>query len=138
MVAQTVFVLLVVLTLGQGKVVDSEEKIQDERDKINSEIYRISNTLKNLHSQLDHLNKGFVTTDDLVVSSTPGAVQKITETALYKYVHKPDPHYSWRDTGQRVNGTSKFCTINCGFVGYVLNMTSQGWLTAGGRKFEMY
>ena len=90
MIAQTVFVLLVVLTLGQGKVVDSEEKIQDERDKINSEIYR------------------------------------------------PDPHYSWRDTGQRVNGTSKFCTINCGFVGYVLNMTSQGWLTAGGRKFEMY
>ena len=120
MIAQTVFVLLVVLTLGQGKVVDSEEKIQDERDKINSE------------------NTGFVTTDDLVVSSTPGAVQKITETALYKYVHKPDQHYSWRDTGQRVNGTSKFCTINCGFVGYVLNMTSQGWLTAGGRKFEMY
>eukprot|EP00944_MAST-04C_sp_MAST-4C-sp1_P016170 g16170.t1 len=130
MITQTAFALLLFLTVSQGKIVNSEEKIQDKRDKIKSEIYRLTNTLKNLQSQLDHLNKGFSTTDKLAVSSTSGAVQKITETALYKYVHKPDPHYTWQDTGQRISGKSKFCTKNCGFVGYVLNMTSQGWLTA--------
>lgn len=41
-------------------------------------------------------------------------------TPLDDYVNKPDDHYSYTDTGYRVN------TI--GATGYVLNMTSQKWL----------
>ena len=62
------------------------------------------------------------------VSSSVEA-QNISETALYRYVKRPDSHYTYRDTGQRVKGKSEFCKNNCGFVGYVINMTSQGWLS---------
>jgi PhoPQ-activated pathogenicity-related protein len=40
------------------------------------------------------------------------------------YVKRPEPLFEWHDTGARVgNATS-------GFIGYVLNFTSQQWLTA--------
>jgi len=42
---------------------------------------------------------------------------------LFDYVAKPDPNYAYFDTGIRMNKTA-------GWTGYVLNMTSQGWLTA--------
>eukprot|EP01013_Petalomonas_cantuscygni_P008288 TRINITY_DN21004_c0_g1_i1.p1 TRINITY_DN21004_c0_g1~~TRINITY_DN21004_c0_g1_i1.p1 ORF type:complete len:562 (-),score=146.05 TRINITY_DN21004_c0_g1_i1:753-2339(-) len=43
------------------------------------------------------------------------------DTPLDKFVNAPDPAYSWHDTGHR---------INLGLAtGYVLNMTSQTWVT---------
>jgi PhoPQ-activated pathogenicity-related protein len=41
---------------------------------------------------------------------------------LYNYVHTPDPTYSWKDTGMRLDEKD--------WTGYILNMTSQTWLTA--------
>jgi len=49
-------------------------------------------------------------------------------TPLDDYVNKPDPNYSWTDTGYRTGGK--------GWSGYVLNMTSQAWLTSGDWSFE--
>jgi PhoPQ-activated pathogenicity-related protein len=46
---------------------------------------------------------------------------------LHAYVHAPDPHYSWVDTGLRVNGTGLESKHK--WTGYILNMTSQHWLT---------
>lgn len=42
--------------------------------------------------------------------------------ALFDYVNAPDSHYSWFDTGVRINNTK-------GWTGYLVNMTSQQWLT---------
>jgi len=44
-----------------------------------------------------------------------------------KYTALPDAHYSWQDTGNRISGVDN-CT-NVAWTGYVLNMTSQKWLT---------
>jgi len=41
--------------------------------------------------------------------------------ALFAYVSAPDSHYSYYDTKQTIAGD--------GWTGYVLNMTSQGWLS---------
>ena len=46
---------------------------------------------------------------------------------LNSYVHHPDPTYTWRDTGNRLNGTA--LGTNVKWTGYVLNFTSQTWLT---------
>lgn len=43
---------------------------------------------------------------------------------LYDYVHAPDPAFAWRDTGYRLNTTGPD-----GWTGYMLNLTSQTWLT---------
>jgi len=48
---------------------------------------------------------------------------------LDDYVNKPDPNYSWHDTGVVVN-------TPLGWTGYVLNMTSQAWLTPAQWRFE--
>ena len=40
---------------------------------------------------------------------------------MWDYVHTPDSHYSWYDTGATIEGD--------GYTGYVLNMTSQSWLS---------
>jgi PhoPQ-activated pathogenicity-related protein len=50
-------------------------------------------------------------------------------TALDEYVAKPDASYNWTDTGDRLNGTELFPTGKVGWTGYVLNMTSQTWMT---------
>jgi PhoPQ-activated pathogenicity-related protein len=50
-------------------------------------------------------------------------------TALDEYVAKEDSTYSWVDTGERIHGnipTSNGIEL---YTGYVLNMTSQAWLT---------
>lgn len=47
------------------------------------------------------------------------------KTALLDYIRLPDPAYSWRDTGARLTGV----TNHIGWTGYVLNLTSQAWLT---------
>mmetsp|Transcript_23927 Transcript_23927/g.48699 ORF Transcript_23927/g.48699 Transcript_23927/m.48699 type:complete len:548 (-) Transcript_23927:26-1669(-) len=44
-----------------------------------------------------------------------------------KYIALPDAHYSWRDTRTRLNGVDPTTFIR--WKGYVLNMTSQKWLT---------
>ena len=46
---------------------------------------------------------------------------------LDAYVKRHDPAYSWRDTGLRVNGTGLESKVR--WTGYILNMTSQTWLT---------
>ena len=48
---------------------------------------------------------------------------------LKEYVDKPDPNYRWIDTGDRINGVDPLHLV--GWTGYVLNFTSQEWLTAG-------
>jgi hypothetical protein len=44
-----------------------------------------------------------------------------TETALDTYVWTPDPHYSWFDTGERLEGYSLDKSHH--WTGYILNMT---------------
>jgi len=44
------------------------------------------------------------------------------------YVNLPDPSYGWYDTGVRLNGVDETSSVS--WTGYVLNMTSQTWLTA--------
>jgi PhoPQ-activated pathogenicity-related protein len=46
----------------------------------------------------------------------------VFSTALDDYVNKPDPNYAWTDTGLRIDGDGLY-------TGYILNMTSQRWLT---------
>jgi len=46
----------------------------------------------------------------------------VSATPLDDYVKKPDSNYKWTDTGIVYQGQ--------GWTGYVLNMTSQAWLTA--------
>lgn len=46
-------------------------------------------------------------------------------SALWDYVHTPDPTYTWRDTGVLINGT-----FPCPWQAHVLNMTSQSWMDA--------
>jgi PhoPQ-activated pathogenicity-related protein len=48
-------------------------------------------------------------------------------TPLDDYVHRPDSNFSWFDTGKRVSGP--------GWKGYILNMTSQAWLTPADWSF---
>jgi hypothetical protein len=54
----------------------------------------------------------------IVASSTP----------LDDYVNKPDPAYKWSDIGVRQRGPA--CTF------YVLNMTSQSWLSPADWHFS--
>lgn len=51
-----------------------------------------------------------------------GAAVLVSATPLDDYVNKPDSNYAWQDTGVVV-------TTPLGWTGYVLNMTSQAWLT---------
>ena len=46
---------------------------------------------------------------------------------LKKYVEKPDSNYAWNDTGIRINGLDPWHLKT--WTGYVLNFTSQPWLT---------
>jgi PhoPQ-activated pathogenicity-related protein len=48
-------------------------------------------------------------------------------TPLDDYVNKPDSNYAWVDTGKRTGGK--------GWTGYILNMTSQAWLTSADWHF---
>jgi PhoPQ-activated pathogenicity-related protein len=47
---------------------------------------------------------------------------------LDKYVNHPDPAYEWHDTGVRIHG-KKGILAKSDWTGYVLNYTSQTWLT---------
>ena len=47
---------------------------------------------------------------------------------LDKYVNHPDPAYKWEDTGRRIVG-KKGLLAKTNWTGYVLNFTSQTWLT---------
>lgn len=51
----------------------------------------------------------------------------VASTPLDDYVWKPDSHYSWTDTGVIYEGSNT--DGSKGWTGYVLNMTSQQWLT---------
>ena len=42
-------------------------------------------------------------------------------------VWKHDPNYAWTDTGQKIHGHNIGRTVS--YVGHILNMTSQRWLT---------
>ena len=46
---------------------------------------------------------------------------------LKEYVDKPDPNYSRYDTGKRLHGVETTTLVE--WTGYVLDMTSQQWLT---------
>jgi len=48
-------------------------------------------------------------------------------TPLDDYVWAEDRHYKWVDTNNRISGRSLDNTTQ--WTGYVLNMTSQQWLT---------
>jgi PhoPQ-activated pathogenicity-related protein len=48
-------------------------------------------------------------------------------TPLDDYVWKDDSNYGWVDTGEVIHGHNVDGTLN--YVGYILNMTSQRWLT---------
>lgn len=48
------------------------------------------------------------------------------QTPLDVYVNTPDSHYSWVDTG--------IVYKKDGFTTYILNMTSQQWLTSNGER----
>ena len=53
---------------------------------------------------------------------------------LKQYVEKADPTYTWVDTGLRLHGTHpKLSRYN--WTGYVLNVTSQAWLTPADFNF---
>ena len=52
-----------------------------------------------------------------------------TSNALDDYVAKQDGHYSYYDTGLRMEGESPRNGVLTPWKGYVLNMTSQSWLT---------
>ncbi len=60
----------------------------------------------------------------LIISSLFIAANALT---LDEYVWRPDSNYAWYDTGLVLNGTNIF--QNETWTGYVLNMTSQRWLT---------
>jgi PhoPQ-activated pathogenicity-related protein len=44
-------------------------------------------------------------------------------------VAKYDPSYTWSDTGLRINGSVETVRGGQAWTGYILNMTSQTWLT---------
>jgi len=50
------------------------------------------------------------------------AASLASASPLWDYVHTPDSHYSYFDTGVRLGGSGY------GWTGYLLNMTSQQWL----------
>merc|ERR1719473_27114 len=60
----------------------------------------------------------------LFLALHPGAV---IGTPLDDYVWEPDEHYSWVDTGEVITGRSVDGSHH--WTGYILNMTSQQWLT---------
>ena len=55
------------------------------------------------------------------------ALHKASATPLDDYVWKEDPNYSWADTGEVIHGHNTDKTAS--YVGYILNMTSQRWLS---------
>ena len=70
----------------------------------------------------------------LAISSTM-ATQSTAErlgfnaTALDDYVAKEDSTYKWHDTGKRLHSAVPTAKGLIRYTGYVLNMTSQTWLT---------
>jgi len=54
-------------------------------------------------------------------------IGRVSSTAMDDYVWKEDPNYSWYDTGEEIHGRNVDGSVR--YVGYVLNMTSQRWLT---------
>ena len=53
---------------------------------------------------------------------------------LKEYVDKPDSNFAWTDTGIRLQGIDPIHLRL--WNGYVLNFTSQAWLTPEGSFFE--
>ena len=65
---------------------------------------------------------------NLLLCSVLLAIGKVAlSTPLDDYVWKEDPNYSWTDTGEIIHGHNIGKTET--YKGYVLNMTSQRWLT---------
>ncbi|XP_078691635.1 autocrine proliferation repressor protein A-like [Branchiostoma floridae x Branchiostoma belcheri] len=55
----------------------------------------------------------------------------VLTTPLDDYVNKPDPHYSYHEVLEwRLKGP--------GYTMYLLNMTSQQWLTGGAYKLPLH
>jgi len=65
-----------------------------------------------------------VSAQDLFLSPQAGEPTRFdwgdSESPLDTYMNKPDPHYGWFDTGERVK-------MALGGTGYLLNVTSQAW-----------
>ena len=51
----------------------------------------------------------------------------VASTAMDDYVWREDPNYSWTDTGEVIHGHNRDRSVS--YTGYILNMTSQRWLT---------
>lgn len=63
----------------------------------------------------------------LVSCLVPLVTPTPTPTPLDEYVWREDPNYSWFDTGETLKGHNIGREVE--WVGYILNMTSQRWLT---------
>ena len=57
-------------------------------------------------------------------------------TPLDDYVWEPDEHYTYYDLGQTISGRSVDGSHH--WTGYLLNMTSQQWLTPEGNSAQLY
>ena len=57
-------------------------------------------------------------------------------TPLDDYVWAEDSHYSWVDTGEIIEGSSVDGSHH--WKGYILNMTSQQWLTPEGLFISVF
>ena len=129
---QLPLVLLLLFLFVMPTLVDAakEYEMDFSIQEINEEIYHTMNKLNNLKARReDFIKNGFdinILHDNKLKNRYN---QSIEDTDLYKYIHKEDPHYSWKNTGVTIKGTSLFCKHNCSFTGYLLNLTSQGWLT---------
>mmetsp|Transcript_34025 Transcript_34025/g.43883 ORF Transcript_34025/g.43883 Transcript_34025/m.43883 type:complete len:532 (-) Transcript_34025:234-1829(-) len=51
----------------------------------------------------------------------------VSATPLDDYVWEPDDNYKWVDTGETIHGRNEDGSVH--YTGYLLNMTSQQWLT---------
>lgn len=63
----------------------------------------------------------------VIVSTLAVLIVSVYGTPMDDYAWKEDPNYSWFDTGKRIHGHNVGRTVS--YVGHVLNMTSQRWLT---------
>jgi PhoPQ-activated pathogenicity-related protein len=53
-----------------------------------------------------------------------------------KYIKLPDASYSWYNTGYTINGVDEATSAT--WIGYILNMTSQTWITEANPDFPVW
>lgn len=72
----------------------------------------------------------------LIFSLAALLVLQVLSTPLDDYVWKEDPEYSWFDTGKRIHGHN--IGRSNSYVGHILNMTSQRWLTDADTSMSLW